>query len=180
MPSQYATFVTRPRDELYALAFGIVRSNRGSYYNCSQETINWATQFHYGHSGEYISARHAVEEIVRQNDLRRRSTSSERDAIHRLRAAINWSERNRWGPDLVIKAFLDLDRIFFCGRLRGIVKVKWKRNLHSPHMAGICKKDQDRPNSGRREIWLNADKILRTREHRPFQEMWATILHEMW
>ena len=180
MPSGYGIIVTRPRQELYAAAFRNVYNDRGSYYDCAQSTIDRATHFHGHHNGHFVSSRRAVDEIVAQNDLRRRSNQSERDAIHRLRYAIRWCETHRWGPDLVIKAFLDLDKIFFCGRLRDIVKVVWKRNLHRPGMAGCCKKDSAHPNSGRREIWMNADEILLAHERRPFQELFATVLHEMW
>ena len=182
MPSGYGVIVTRPRRQLYAIASRPVESHRGSYYDCSQRTIDRATHLYGHHSRQYVSLRHAVDEIVAQNDLSRTPDRSESAAIRRLRDAKNWCERdgNRWGPDLVIKAFLDLDAIFFCGRLRDIVKVVWKRHLRDPTMAGICKKDRAHPNSGRREIWLNADVILRARERRPFQEMFATVLHEMW
>ena len=177
MPSGYGILPSRPRAELYAAAFRPVYNDRGSYYDCSQRTIDRATHLYGHHTGQYVSSRHAVDEIVEHNNLRRRPGRSESDAIHRLRYAKNRCERHPWGPDLVIKAFLDLDNIFFCRRLRDIVKVVWKRNLHDPTMAGCC---NFQPNSGRCEIWLNADVILRARERRPFQEMWATILHEMW
>ena len=182
MPSGYGVIVSRRRQELYALAFQPFSCNRGSYYDCTQRTIDRATHLYGHHSRQYVSSRRAVDEIVARNDLRRSPGRDESAAIRRLRDARNWceGEGNRWGPDLVIKAFLDLDTIFFCGRLRDIVKVVWKQNLHDPTMAGICKKDRARPNSGRREIWLNADVILRARERRPFQEMFATVLHEMW
>ena len=180
MPSGHGVIPSRPRPELYAAAFRNVHGDRGSYYDCSQHTINRATHLLGHHSGQYVSIRRAVDEIVAHNDLRRRPGRSESDAIHRLRYAKNPCERHLWGPDLVIKAFLDLDKIFFCSRLRDIVKVVWKRNLHEPRMAGCCTTDSADPNSGRCEIWLNADVILRARERRPFQEMFATILHEMW
>ena len=180
MPSGYGIIRTRPRQELYILASRNVRCDRGTYYDCSQHTIDRATHFHAHHSGNYVSSRGAVDEIVRHNDLRRMPGPSESEAIHRLRYAKNRCERHPWGPDLVIKAFLDLDKIFFCSRLRDIVKVVWKRNLREPGMAGCCHKDSANPNSGRREIWLNADEIFRIREQRPFSEMFCTVLHEMW
>ena len=170
----------RSRSELYALAFRTVYCDRGTYYDCAQRTIDRATHLYGRHSGQYVSLRRAVDEIVTQNNLRRRPGRSESDAIHRLQYAKNWCQRHPWAPDLVIKAFLDLDTIFFCGRLRDIVKVSWKRNLHDPTMAGCCKTERRHPNSGRCLIWLNADVILRRRAQRPFKEMFATILHEMW
>ena len=180
MPSGYGVIPSRPRQELHAAAFRPVYNDRGSYYDCSQRTIDRATHLYGHHSGHYVSSRHAVDEIVRHNSLRRRPDRSESDVIHRLRYAKNRCEQHAWGPDLVIKAFLDLDKIFFCSRLRDTVKVVWKRNLHEPHTSGLCRLDTGNPTSGRYEIWMNADKLLRAGEPRQFKEMWATILHEMW
>lgn len=180
MPSRHRVIVSRPHRELYEAAFRTVYTDRGTRYDCSPRDIDRATHFRGHHSGVYVSARRADYEIVEQNRLSRAPSSSERAAIHRLRSSIDWCERNRWGPDLVIKAFLDLDKIFFCGMLRDIVLVKWKRNLNRPGMTGCCHKDSLNPNSGRREIWLNADEILRARERYPFAEMLSTVLHEMW
>lgn len=180
MPSRHRVIVSRPRRELYEAAFRNVYTDRGTRYDCSPRDIDRATHFRGHHSGGYVSARRADYEIVERNRLSRAPSSSERAALHRLRSSLDWCEWNRWGPDLIIKAFLDLDKIFFCGMLRDIVLVKWKRNLNRPGMSGCCMKDSMNPNSGRREIWLNADEILRARERYPFAEMFSTLLHEMW
>ena len=180
MPSRYGVIVSSPRQELYDAAFRNVYTDRGTRYDCSPTDIDRATHLRGRHSGAYVSPHRADYEIVEHNRLSRVPNPSERAAIHRLRSSIDWCERHRWGPDLVVKAFLDLDKIFFCSRLRDIVRVKWKRNLSRPGMAGCCVKDSTNPNSGRREIWLNADEILRARERTPFAEMFSTVLHEMW
>lgn len=46
-----------------------------------------------------------------------------RAAILRLRAGL---EIQDWKPDLVIKAFHDLDTVFFNGKLRGHVTIQWQ------------------------------------------------------
>ena len=89
MPSGYGVFAIRPRQDLYTLAARDDRSDRGTYDDCSQETIDRATHFRGHHSGHYVSSRGAVDETVRQNDLRRTPGLSERDAIDRLRYAKN-------------------------------------------------------------------------------------------
>lgn len=180
MPSGYGVIVTPPRQDLYAAAFRSVHANRGTRYSCSQTDIDRATHLRGHDSGEYIGRNRADREIVDQNSLRRVPGRSEAAAVRRLTDAIRGCERHRWYPDLVIKAFLDLDKIFFCGRLRDIVKVVWKRNLNRPGVAGVCMKETANPNSGRREIWLNADEILLSPNRGPFREVFATILHEMW
>lgn len=180
MPSGYGVIITPPRQELYAAAFRSVHANRGTAYSCSETDIDRATHFRGRHSGQYIGRNRADREIVDQNSLRRVPGRSEAAAITRLKDAIRGCERHRWYPDLVVKAFLDLDKIFFCGRLRDIVKVAWKRNLNRPAVAGLCPPDRGNPNSGRCEIWLNADVILLSPHRSPFREVFATILHEMW
>ena len=180
MPSRRGVIVVRPRQELFAAAFRNVHADRGSRYSCTQSDIDRATHFRGHHNGQYVSINRATDEIVAHNRSGRAVSQSEAAAIHRLQTGIRGCERHSWGPDLVIKAFLDLDKIFFCSRLRDIVRVVWKRNLNRPGMAGSCMKDSSNPNSGRREIWLNADEIILYRGSPPFAEMWATLLHEMW
>lgn len=181
MPPRIGTISFIPRQELFAEAFRNVYTDRGTRYSCTQSDIDAATHFHGHHSGHYVSANRADDEIAQHNDLRRVPGRSEDAAIHRLLDGLRGCERRRWGPDLVIKAFLDLDRIFFCGRLRGNVRVIWKRNMHRPGVAGYCTRNGASSSSGRCEIWLNADVILlATPRPTPFLEMFATILHEMW
>ncbi len=180
MPTQWAHVPSRPRQELFALASRGVHANSGTHYPCSSSDIDRARHFHRHHRGEYVSARRADREIVEHNDPRRTPSRSEAAAIRRLVGSIRRCEWHLWGPDIVIKAFLDLDQIFFCGRLKDIVRVVWKSNLNRPGMAGNCARDSSDPNSGRREIWLNANEILLAHNRYPFTEMWATVLHEMW
>lgn len=180
MPPRIGIIPFIPRQELFRAAFENVYTDRGTRYSCTTSDIYAATHFHGHHSGHYISANRADREIVERNSLSRVPGRSESAAIRRLVDAIRGCERHWWGPDLVIKAFLDLDKIFFCGRLRGLVRVVW-RNLHRPGVAGLCTRNGPNASSGRGEIILNADEILRSRTRpTPFFEMFATVLHEMW
>lgn len=182
MPSPSHVINTRPRRELYDAALRHVYSNRGTYYDISQNDIDRTTHPRGHNTAPYRSLQSIEDEIVAHNRLDRAPSRSETAAIHRLNDAIRWCEHNRWGPDIVIKAFLDLDKIFFCSRLRDLVKVVWKPNINSPghYLCGLTKRDSTNPDSGRYEIWLNADEIIRSRQHTPFRQMFVTILHEMW
>lgn len=182
MPSRNQVILARPRRELYDLALRHLSSNRGTYYDISQSDLDRAIHPRGHPTAPHRSLRSIEDEIVAHNRLDRVPGQSERAAIRRLNDAIRWCERNRWGPDLVIKAFLDLDKIFFCSRLRDIVRVMWKPNINSPghYFCGLTKRDSTNPDSGRYEIWLNADEIIRSGEHIPFPQMFVTILHEMW
>ena len=56
----------------------------------------------------------AAYQLVQHNRLRKKHSNEEHDAIKRLRECFTIED---WGPDLVIKAFRDLDTVFFNGRL---------------------------------------------------------------
>ena len=56
----------------------------------------------------------AAYQLVRHNRPRKNTSTVEHDAIRRLRECFTIED---WGPDLVIKAFRDLDTVFFKGRL---------------------------------------------------------------
>ena len=56
----------------------------------------------------------AAYQLVRHNRPRKKHSPEEHDAIERLRECLTIED---WGPDLIIKAFRDLDTVFFKGRL---------------------------------------------------------------
>lgn len=182
MPSRNQVILHRPRRDLYDAALRHVYSDRGTRYDISQNDIDRITHPRGHPTAPYRSLQNLETEIVAHNRLERVPGQSERAAIRRLKDAISWCERNRWGPDLVVKAFLDLDKIFFCSRLRDLVKVMWKPSVNSPghYFCGLTKRDSTHPDSGRYEIWLNADEIIRSGQHIVFPQMFVTILHEMW
>ena len=57
----------------------------------------------------------AAYQIVRHNRLGKEPSPEEVDAIERLRDCLKIIKA--WGPDVVLKAFKDLDTVFFKGRL---------------------------------------------------------------
>ncbi|KAL8695029.1 MAG: hypothetical protein Q9218_000397 [Villophora microphyllina] len=104
--------------------------------------------------------------------------SKEHKAVHNL---ANGMQLEEWGPDLVIKAFDDLDILFF----RGILATRTQLGWADPNY--ILASGQDPEGIfglteclwyGRCHISLNAIGIfLHTRN--PYTHMWATLLHEM-
>ena len=46
-------------------------------------------------------------------------------ALARLNRFFNTPPNDNWGPDIVFKAFADLDLLFFLGELRGYVYLRW-------------------------------------------------------
>ena len=64
--------------------------------------------------------------LVRHNRYNKDLPQEEADAIERLRDGL---KIKNWGPDLVIKAFRDLDTVFFRGRVVGNCLVCTFRSL---------------------------------------------------
>ncbi|KAL8991891.1 MAG: hypothetical protein Q9169_007561 [Polycauliona sp. 2 TL-2023] len=87
-----------------------------------------------------------------------------------------------WGPDLIIKAFYDLDTAFFGSNLGGMTRVEWVpdsffRARGHDDTFGLTV-DQSRDESAQR-IYLNAHVIWKAGRSGYFREMWGTLLHEM-
>lgn len=90
-------------------------------------------------------------------------------ALHRIGFALGLSD---WGPDLIIKAFRDLDLAFFRGTLTGKTMVNWATD-----------QEFDRPvrgttrflGHGRCHIRLNASLIFCTGPTGTFSQMWTTV-----
>ncbi|KAI4133339.1 MAG: hypothetical protein LQ338_000239 [Usnochroma carphineum] len=103
--------------------------------------------------------------------------SKERAALYRLASGMQLQE---WGPDLIIKAFDDIDLVFFRGVLATRTQISYWTEQQiraegelSP-VLGFC----NNLGYGRSHIVLNSSRIfLQCRD--PFAQMWTTMLHEM-
>ena len=124
-----------------------------------------------------------------QNDDRRIRSSAENTAIFNLIHMVrSHSEGRRYGPDIVIKAFKDLDTVFFGGRLRGNVYIMWADeymigSLQMAHAVwGVCQRPR-RGERGQVRIVLNADTIFRKELSdivvSPLERMFGVLLHEV-
>ena len=56
-------------------------------------------------------------------------------ALARLNRFFNAPPNDNWGPDIVFKAFADLDLLFFMGELRGHVYLRWTDHEEDRHTA---------------------------------------------
>ena len=160
-------------------AFDRVDARHGTPYPCRQEDLDFIRHHPSRNDGPFVSPRQATLEVVQHNDLRRQLPSYERDALRRLSNAVHHASRHRWGPDLAIKTFLDLDVVFFGGSLGGYVCVSWKGMATGVFADGGesqgCTSECPRP--GHALIQLNAEAILLGPS--PFSHMFSTVLHEM-
>lgn len=117
--------------------------------------------------------------LVRHNRLDREPSPKEADAIIRLRKSL---KMKNWGPDLIIKAFEDLDTVFFRGCLVGNCLLKWRdpkgcRRVSAKdtctwygftHWAGS-------PAHKQAAITLSAENIF-LEDADPYGQMWKVIL----
>ena len=126
----------------------------------------------------FVSPRAAAREIHDHNRLSRAPSNAERRALIRLDAALDDAHGDHWGPDLIIKAFCDLDTVFFNGRLRGHVSVAWKA---ASEMSSTLYGGTNFLSQGKCQIGLNTEGIiLDLSSSKAFKQMWSTMLHEMW
>ena len=176
-----------PREEefnkrLYESAFLRFSEKSGSSYPCKQSEIDFHHRGEFlPNKGPFVTATQATEEVMRWNDEKRAPPRKELDIIFALANAIHDAEKNlRFGPDLIIKATADLDRVFFGGRLRGHIVVKWViRTGSSGKTYGTCRQSEH----GQCNIELGAQTILlkkwRGAGNNPAAQMFGTLLHEM-
>ena len=174
------------RMSLYEAARKPVRKNEGTPYPCEQRDLDGYLKHERDNSkARYITAIQATNELCDWLDHYKEPDASSLAALERLRDGIRLDP---WGPDLVIKAFKDLDLAFFKGTLLGNVRVKWMCRTEwlktidprcdSPmEVVGYT---QPGPHA-QCAIALNAHHHLLNahRTPNPFREMWRTLLHEM-
>lgn len=191
-----ASFPLSPRptnaDELnylYSRAFLPFKANTGTKYPITQEELNYhrKSMFASRNKGPFVSAMQVTSDMVHQNDTHRMISKREKYACDRLLHVVHQYEKGyEYGPDLAVKAFDDLDVVFFGGYLRGNVCVGWSacgRDKRFKCDGGRkCVLGFEQPTgwrSGQTRITLNAALIFGREVDNPFGTMMSTILHEM-
>lgn len=117
-----------------------------------------------------MSAITATREILEHNALTKVPASFEAAAIARMKDAMRWASENPGGPDLMIKAFHDLDSVFFRGVLRHDVTLRWNddKDFKDNGITNKCWGRTAHPKRGQSAIFLNATLILLERGWQPF------------
>lgn len=173
--------------QMYKQAFEPFQVKNGTKYPCSQTEIDFhhRGRFLQPNTGPFVSAIEATSQIVEHNKETRKVPPPESAAIDRLIDAILDAEEYGFVPDIVIKAFADLDLVFFDGRLRGNVCVEWVsdeylQKWHVPPGAWGFTVKPEPGESGQCRVKLNAKTILLDPSTEvPFKTMFGTMLHEM-
>ena len=184
-PRLPATFPAWSRRQLHDEAFRPIRLNSGTPYPCTGSEIQDATNLSHRPVRRFISRDEASYNVQAHNVLGARITQQEYNAICRLEDSIlRVFAGHHWSPDLIIKAFCDLDCVFFLGHLRGQVYVRWRSGSSFPERRRhrLTMGRTDYVGGGRAVISLNADGIFAADVPHlsAFKEMWCTMLHEMW
>ena len=186
----------RSPQDLYKEAFYEVAVDTGTNYPCTKKELDASggvnrhtamkayykkdktEWFPHKNKGPFVEVRTAAREVFEHNHPTRIPSVPEDDAMSRLMTAFGKAAREPWGPDLAIKAFCDLDKVFFCGRLKGHVCLTWDADSVCGKHCWGCTHYLEK---GKCVILLNADRIF---FHSPdglgFVQMFSTLLHEMW
>ena len=181
-----ATQLRVPSEEAYQQAFLPFRTDTGTSYPCIQSdlTVHNTDVFPEPNYHPYVSAMDATREVMVHNHITRRVPPTELAAIDTLRTTIYAMEkRMEFGPDLAVKAFADLDLLFFGGRLRDHVRVRWIRASEYARFAAMPTRlwaiTTRLPGHGKCLILMNADYHLLQKNDDPLRAMFGTLLHEM-
>lgn len=185
------------RGTLYEEALKPFRADEGTPYPTSQGELDFhgTSRFRTRNRGHFLTSIQGTSAIVRHNNERRPVPPDEQAAIDRLQNLIQEVEKGlKWGPDLAIKCFADLDLLFTGGRLRGNTCVNWStcetnQELRTTGGFLFCRSHQltlmgitDLPRlfeRGQIRVVLNAATIFHAKEHCPERAMFLVLLHEM-
>ena len=177
---------------LYQASLDRFYADFGSHYPCSQSELDFHHQgrFLRENRGPFVSLSRSTEEVMVQNDERRRPSFDERRAILNLEYVIH-DHNFVYHPDIIVKVFNDLDTLFFSGRLSGNVLVSW---ANSTQCAELEQRTQLKPGrllgftdgfvpgeQGQARIYLNPSGIFlgRPANEDPLRKMFSTLIHEV-
>jgi len=177
-------------NEIQAEALEPFREDKGTIYPTVQAELDFhqAYKFHLRNRGPFIEPLQASTALMQHNSPGRLIRAEEQAAIKRLLdLVLDVEDGYKWGPDVAIKCFADLDLVFFGGHLSGNVVVKWAscekdrrlRIFHSNKSYGLTEYRLFRE-KGQTRIVLNTDALLTDgRCLLSFRMMFSTLLHEM-
>lgn len=176
--------------KIYTSALLPFRPTTGTPYPTTQPEIDFHQHgvFKTPNPGPFVTRMQAARELLVWNDEARAPPRDELDLIRRLAIVVHDAEKNAlFHADIVVKAFKDLDRVFFCGRLRGNLAVGWVDDIvsrdHDGQGGRTYGDTRQTTRTGQCRIRLNATAILLQRWSQVGKNsvacMFGTLLHEM-
>ncbi|KAL9034472.1 MAG: hypothetical protein Q9214_007027, partial [Letrouitia sp. 1 TL-2023] len=168
------------RHRLYQLALLDPCLCCGTDYNCEATHLrSLCVRPSSSNASKPKTPEQAVSELKGFLDLGRAPGIPEMAAIARLSRALG---SKRWAPDIAVKAFPDIDTIFFRGALLGHVNVYWiagnrirARSRNQNGYLGVT----EQMAKGRATIGLNADTIILSGTRDVFKTMCSVLIHQM-
>ncbi|KAL8939987.1 MAG: hypothetical protein Q9211_002491 [Gyalolechia sp. 1 TL-2023] len=166
------------RRRLVELTRDVVRPDRGTPYPCYTKNLESYRCRPKRTRKTPMSNEVATNKLVNflNQDIER--GTKEHAALRRLAYGMQLAE---WGPDLFLKAFDDLDIVFFRGVLATRTQIQYMTEEEvlrefrpNVHILGCCAP----LGFGRCRIVLNSSGNFLNQPN-PFAQMWNTILHEM-
>ena len=148
---------------------------------------NWELQniraINLGRTNCPLSVDLAISQLIIWNSERRRSehfTKIELVGMKNIKKAADSAKIHYLCvPELILKMFSDLNRVFFLGALQGNVTVPWRLDYLSSDMRGCYgKMSSSSLRADKCVIELNAYECLWSTP-KPFEESLGTIFHEM-
>ena len=185
-------------DQMFNEAFQPFRHDKGTAYPTRQSDIDFHNNgsFTARNRGPFLTEADTTEYMMKHNTLTKRPRTSEQAAMDRLANALrDYRNGHKLGPDFAIKAFSDLDLVFFGGHLTANVCVSWSSNetdirLEAPTchhkeglqavILGVTERRRRCGERGQCRIVLNAETLFsRTAPWEPVERMIGVLLHEM-
>ena len=163
-------------DWLVEMSMYPVLPDSGTNYPCSMRLLQSYQTFPEPSSGRFYSRRAAERGALEFLDKPAMPGSKEANALHRIGAGLDLPN---WGPDLIIKAFRDLDIAFFGGKLTGKVMVNWAtpEECYREEALGTAYGITRHLGYGRAHIVLNPLIIFKDGRPGTFCAMWMTVSH---
>jgi len=168
----------RERRRLAELAQRPVDVHTGTPYPCHQSDIDLCRRTR-GANHHRLHRMEATYQLTKFNRITKELSPVEDRAYRNIKNAL---QLPGWGPDLAIKAFKDLDQLFFMGRLHGRALLGWSDPAACIARVGSYRTQlgvtsQLRPGTVR--IMLNIHMIM-FKTSNPYIFMWSTLLRECW
>ena len=168
----------RERRRLYELSKRSPSVHSGTSYPCSQKDLDACKRFTHRNRIHHLPRMEATYQLSKHNRITKELSTREKTACKNIKDALQIKD---WSPDLAIKAFKDIDTLFFLGRLHGNCLLNWadraRLNIVRGSGIGFTQYGDDGP--GQARIFLNSYHIFMEMPN-PWVEMWRTILHECW
>ena len=165
-------------DRLYEEACDYVEINRGTDYPCEERHLKELAGNLRTHNGRFATLRHGTESLLRHLDKSREPSRREYEALDLLGGFLS---QGGYGADIAIKAFVDLDHVFFRGKLHGFVTVQWVNEKEIKAIQGVdALGATSNIDEGRAWIKMSKGVFARTYDGDGVATcMWGTLLHEM-